>query len=506
MAKHSLVFEKFPLRRGSRRGYNADVDDKPHSPDPAHPCDGGGDDDEEECEEDRTIIDSKQNGSNCRIQFYSHIKPKRRRIDDSTSRQQQKHSPWQSNKEKKKRTHYWTTTLTHPDIDLSLVPLSSSTELDQQTVITTGGCGSAGAFAYLSTIPTTTTTTTTTTCSSSSSFSSAYLERKTNGRSRTTFKDDDRGKKENFEHTNASSSSSLSDFNTKARPLAVVDYGSIELDMSGTLLDSIYKIVPPPTSSGGGGGGVEGSGNNGVGCTNWTGGRKRHRFSFAHSNYESIQSNRRKRSLAGDEEVNEASCDNLSSSPLFPYLNQGSTNSILSIEPNLDDTSCAVQVQATSPTLVRSGHPAHETTSSLTHEGGRTTTETQTAASINKECFDVSSPPAIITRTKMVEAGRMVHGPLPTISNVPTTLEAAISFSPFARYEDMILGVRDCFVSLPFDGYLSTVLIDSQYTAYQGIILCPSSIHSIAYQCCIRVTGATKIIDQTLSGGESIFQ
>jgi hypothetical protein len=426
MAKHSLVLESFPLRRGSRRGYNADVDDKPHSPDD----DDDDDDEENECREVHPIIDNKQKGSNpttapdttCRIQFYSHIKPKRRRYrcnDDGTSGQQQKHLPWsQSNKEKKKRHHYWTTTAAHPDIDLSLVPLLSSRELDQRT----GGWGSAGAFAYFSTIPTTTTT-----CSSSSSsFSSSYLDWEKNGKSRTTFKDDDRGEKESFENTTASASSSLSDFFTKARPLAVVDYGSIELDMSGSLLDSFYKIVPTSTNAGGG----EGRGNDGVVYTDWTGGRKRRRFSFAHSNYESIRSKKRrfdwrKRSLAGDEEVTKAACDNLSSSPLFPSLNQGSTNSILSIEPNPDDTSsCAVQVQAISATLVRSDHTAHKTTSS-TNEGSYTTTETQTTASINREDFGVSSPPANITSTKMVEAGR--------IANVPTTLEAAISFSPFAR-------------------------------------------------------------------------
>ncbi len=202
----------------------------------------------------------------------------------------------------------------------------------------------------------------------------------------------------------------------------MVDYGSIELDMSGSLLDSIYKIVPTSTDAGSG---SERTGNDGVVYTDWAGGRKRRRFSFAHSNYESIRSkkrrfDRRKWSLEGDEEVTEAACDKLSSSSIFPNLHQGSTNSILSIEPNLNDvSSCAIQEQAISPTMVRSDHPAHKATSSSKHEGSYTTSETQTTASINREDVGVSSPPANITSTKMV--------------NVPTTLEAAISFSPFAR-------------------------------------------------------------------------
>ena len=454
------------LRRGSRRGYYADVDDKP-------PPDSTRDDDDEEEEEEEeddeqvdVAIDSK-GISRTRISFYSHVQPKKRRC-----RGNNEVTPWQrqsggertssssTSRTTKKHHHYWTT---HPDIDLSLVSLLSSRELDRRMTRARGGREGRGDEG----------------CGDSRSSSSSLSDQSPSSTSvspDTGSNTDKKNEKDNGSRQklqNVISSSSENVIFTKARPLAVVDYGSIELDMSGSLLDSIYKIGPPSTTGKSGGGSKD----------DWStmidegggGGRKRRHNqlfpSSAHKKYESIRSMRRHDRVtttsatcsssavtaafdvtaiehqisrieqtrkvptpARDEVVQvDARCDTSSCahSPLSKDR-RGATTINSSEQANLlDDTSssCAVQVQnISSTTLLGSSRRSHFTTTTttppMTHEGGCTTTETRTV--VKKDSGLVSSNAK--ARRKM-----KVYGILPTISKVPTTLEAAISFSPFAR-------------------------------------------------------------------------
>jgi hypothetical protein len=455
------------LRRGSRRGYYADVDDKP-PPDSTRD-----DDDEEEEEEDDEQVDvaiDSKGISRTRISFYSHIQPKKRRCRDNIGNNEI--TPWQrqsggertssssTSRTTKTHHHYWTT---HPDIDLSLVSLLSSRELDRRMTRARGGRGGRGGGGGDSR-------------SSSSSLSdqspsSTSVSPDTVNTSEKIEKDDGSGRK----LQNAISSSSENIIFTKARPLAVVDYGSIELDMSGSLLDSIYKIGPPSTTTTGKSGeGTKDDWSTMIGERGGGGRKRRHNQLFpssAHKKYESTRSKRRHDRAtttattcsssavtaafdvtaiehqisrieqtrkvptpARDEVVQvDARCDTSSCahSPLSKDR-RGATTINSSEQANLlDDTSssCAVQVQnISSTTLLGSSRRSHFTTTTttppMTHEGGCTTTETRTV--VKKDSGLVSSNAK--ARRKM-----KVYGILPTISKVPTTLEAAISFSPFAR-------------------------------------------------------------------------
>lgn len=152
---------------GSRKGYSADIDDTP-----ACPC------------EDETFCGGADTNNIDRNRFYSDIAPRRR------SRKVVR-SPMASSM--------------HPDIDVSLVSLITSTELDQRFGFNHNRLRPAHRPASLASSP-----------------SSSELN------------DDE-----------CSSSDSNADIRKREasdQPLAVVECGSIELNMSASLLDSIYKI------------------------------------------------------------------------------------------------------------------------------------------------------------------------------------------------------------------------------------------------------------------------
>lgn len=155
--------------RGSRKGYNADIDDTPAR-----------------LEEDEVSVAA--GGSSVeRDHFYSHVVPRRRHKNIRSS--------------------------IAPDIDLSMVSLLSSKELDRRFL----------AFES----------------SSSATLPSLGIntdDSSSSGNSQVDYKTIDNQTKHTY---------------PAARPLAVVDYGSIELDMSGSLLDSIYKIDSSGVGRGG---------------------------------------------------------------------------------------------------------------------------------------------------------------------------------------------------------------------------------------------------------------
>lgn len=486
IVKHSskpLLQPASSLWRGSRKGYSADVDDV--RPDPEEV-----DVDDEEGDEVRSsntvVVDSQDGNTNpttattCRIDFYSHILPKRRyRHNDSSNNRtkQQQTRPTRRRQRlgdecctntannKKKRPHYWTaTSTTHQDIDLSLVPLLSSRELDRRMMMTTtkADSGSRGSGAYSPTIPSTASSTSTlsdqwlSSISTSSENVNSNSEKKKIGKN-YRFKDDGSGHQNNLgnEEMNISTASPpSSDIVTKARPLAVVDYGSIELDMSGSLLDSIYKIGPPSAGAA--------RLNDGGFTTDWTrmigGGVRKKRLSTHHRHRDdespskrrndrtttattttaatdtaasALHNSRKSKAIktpipAADDVVQEEGCNNSSSTD--PPAHGTTHYSIPSSKPKLENiasttSSGALQVQAISSATASSSSWLFLGSNRM-QEGDRHTTEKQTSAKRDT---------TIISTTKPVEARRMLGHRLPAISKVPYTLDAAISFSPFAR-------------------------------------------------------------------------
>lgn len=139
--------------------------------------------------EDEVSATNATSTSSRRLRFYSHIRPRRREKNKSR------------NRTINRATHQPITSCIHPDIDLSLVSLISSKEFDS--------FGSSPAAAP----------------------SSPDIINDSTSDIRAGQVNDNIIKNEKKYNSLASS-----------RPLAVIDYGSIKLDMSGSLLDSIYKI------------------------------------------------------------------------------------------------------------------------------------------------------------------------------------------------------------------------------------------------------------------------
>jgi len=178
--------QRFHGMKGSRRGYYADIDDFPA-------CSGEDD-----------AIDAANTMSSSQICFYSHVRPRRR---------EKKNKPGTRRINKRAAHHRLSTSNTHPDIDLSLVSLLTSNEYDRRF----------GLHPFASPLPT----------SSESNDNSSSSESRPGQVNDNIIK---KGKK----HNSLASSC----------PFAVIDYGSVELDMSGSLLDSIYKIGGRGSSSG----------------------------------------------------------------------------------------------------------------------------------------------------------------------------------------------------------------------------------------------------------------
>ena len=142
-----------------------------------------------DCEDESIAISSARDSTKSQHNFYSNIKPKRSCCN-------------------RKRQRLKTTSSTsHPDIDINLVTILSSKEADQfnhhgQSILSKSGSSSD--------------------CSDTSSDST---------QEKITSCDQAQDKITSCEH-----------IKKKANPIAVVDYGSIHLNMDGSLLDSIYNI------------------------------------------------------------------------------------------------------------------------------------------------------------------------------------------------------------------------------------------------------------------------
>ena len=172
--------------KGSRRGYSADIEETKV--------------DEEEAEEYYGSHNTTSaNDNSAPYNFYSNIKPKR-----CSGRKDARQIPKKSS-----------STMMHPDIDnidLSLVALLSSKELDAQFHHNNGSATSRKSFT--------------------SSSSSSEMDSNSSSNGDTSAKGRGYTKMINKDKKCPSA----------ARPFAVVDYGSVELNMEGSLLDSIYNI------------------------------------------------------------------------------------------------------------------------------------------------------------------------------------------------------------------------------------------------------------------------
>ena len=277
--------------RGSRKGYNADIDDTPARLD-----------------EDEVSVFA--GGSSVeRVHFYSHVLPRRRHKNIRSS--------------------------IASDIDLSMVSLLSSKELDRRF------------FAFESSTSATLPSLGINTDDSSSS-----------GNSQVDYKNIDNETKHTY---------------PAARPLAVVDYGSIELDMSGSLLDSIYKIDASGVGRGGSKDLVIG----------------RMRFSFNDEsktkNYDEVGKSQTRASGTV-----EAAATSILNPGAFPAANRRSAE-VASVIASLKSVAAVKLSTITTPHLERSD------------------------------------------KKQKVSNAHVKKSVCIPIVKVPTTLEAAISFSPFAR-------------------------------------------------------------------------
>ena len=279
--------------RGSRKGYNADIENTLTR-----------------LEDDEVSISAGSSRVE-RVHFYSHVVPRRR----------------------SKRAGRSTSPRANPDIDLSLVSILSSKDLDRPflTDVETDDSNSSGT-------------------------------------SRANYK---------------TIVKKIKHACPAARPLAVIDYGSVELDMSGSLLDSIYKIDKIGLSSGGSRDVV-------------LGGR---RFSF---NYESKATNY-------DEAVRKTDM-RARVAPEAAY----STTSILN-----PGACSAAKITSSEASIIYSSKCV----------------ATVNLAPITTLHFERS----YCKKQKIAKEDIQESICIPIVVNVPITLEASVSFSPFARYDRSII-------------------------------------------------------------------
>jgi hypothetical protein len=282
--------------RGSRKGYNADIDDT-----------------SARLEEDEVSV------GGCsveRVNFYSHVVPRRRH--------------------KNKRRSIAPSA--HPDIDLSMVSHLSSKELER------------GFLAFGSSTSATLPSLGINTDDSSSS-----------GNSQVDYKTIEIETKLTY---------------PVARPLAVVDYGSIELDMSGSLLDSIYKV----DASGHGRGGSKGLVIGGM------------QFSFNNeSKTKTYDEVGKSRSRACGTAERAYSATSIMNPEAFPAASRRSAE-VASVIASLKSVAAVKLSTIMTPHLDR-----------------------------------------LDKKQKITNAHIKKSVSIPIVVKLPTTLEAAISFSPFAR-------------------------------------------------------------------------
>ena len=199
--------------RGSRKGYNADIEvpgsTSRYSSD---------DDNDDDMSRTGAITSSSSDGytNNSDHRFYSHVQPRRRRRRHNRN----------STKRRTTRDTKGSSTQ-HPDIDLSLVSLLSSKELDRRFGYRSSGGGGNN---------------------NESSPSSSSSE--TGNDSSSSSGDNNTSPNKIKCCVNDTIIKTKKKSMPSDRPFAVIDnYGSIELDMKGSLLDSIYKITPGNSTS-----------------------------------------------------------------------------------------------------------------------------------------------------------------------------------------------------------------------------------------------------------------
>lgn len=283
--------------RGSRKGYSADIENTPTEEDEASVSAGG------------SRVE--------RVHFYSHVVP-RRQI---------------------KRAGRSIAPRARLDIDVSMVSLLSSKEMDQRSY--TFGSRSSASIN--------------TDDSSSSGSCQADYKLIVNKTKRVY---------------------------PEARPLAVIDYGSIDLDMSGSLLDSIYKIDTTGVSSGGSRDVV-------------LGGR---RFSF-------------------DNESKVKNCDNV----------VRKTQSRASVAAEVPYSAMSVLHPGTFPAANRRSPEVTSIIASMKIDAIIHRSYIMTPPLERSEC----------KKQKIAHEHQHILKSvcIPVFVKQPTTLEAAVSFSPFARYD-----------------------------------------------------------------------
>jgi len=285
--------------KGSKKGYYGDLEEVDG------PC--------QSSDDESIAISSARDNTKSQHNFYSNIKPKR------------------CCNRKRQRIKTTTSTIHHPDIDVSLVAILSSKEADR--------FNNHYSFHGQSVLSKSSTSSSSSECSGTSS-------------------DNTQEKITSCEH-----------IKKKANPIAVVDYGSIHLNMDGSLLDSIYNI----------------------GDSNHHGG--------------STSRSRSKDLFFGGRK--------------FSALPKDNTNKGM---PAIEEDDKATLNKEIEDSTIETNRPISVITGSVLHQ--RTNEVSAIIASL--KCNTDKKPK---TRTNEKEEERAEY----LMSTTPTTLEDAISFSPFAR-------------------------------------------------------------------------
>lgn len=228
---------------GSKKGYAADIDNSSSSDDDDvssssvnYDC----------CEEITSSADTSTQGASSSSQFYQDVKPRRRH------KQQQQHARCHRHRHKKKFKNIIRQLQgnTHPDIDLSLVSLLTSKEHDRRQF---KKLQKALKLHHRGDIPL------------PERLQRCYSSQQKQTKNTSCHHQDNKNAIDDESFTSSSSSSSESDDrccnsiiktehayskalskppknNNNNRPIAVIDYDSVQFGQLGSVLDSIYKI------------------------------------------------------------------------------------------------------------------------------------------------------------------------------------------------------------------------------------------------------------------------
>lgn len=227
---------------GSRRGYYGDIDDSSSSDDDGNfSSSGSSGSTNRSFDSNDTVAAGNTESSSLTFEFYKDVQPRRRQ-----RRRRSRGHPINKARQKHQQT-----VIPHPDIDLSLVSLLTSTEHDRRQMKKLQRAALRLHRMGRMTLPESLqrryssclTANNATACHQGISYSNAIEDESYSSSSSSSSSEGSDTKYCNrIIRTEHEYSKALSSRSPKNRPLAVIDYGSVQFGQLGSVLDSIYKI------------------------------------------------------------------------------------------------------------------------------------------------------------------------------------------------------------------------------------------------------------------------